>query len=71
MIKIIYLIKAEEKDTELQWLRLQKVYPSCANFIDRIKNIPMVAIGVIVGPEAALSIKLRHKLEMQVDYFQR
>jgi hypothetical protein len=71
MIKIIYKITPEERETELEWLRDQKIFPSCQNSIDWITGKDIVHIGVIVSPDAALAIKLRHNLDSQTEYRQR
>ena len=71
MIKMMYFVKPEEKEIELQWLHEQKVYPACQDMFDWKKGTPVIGVGVIVGPETALAIKLRHKLETQVEYRQR
>jgi hypothetical protein len=71
MITLIYTISQEEKAAELEWLREQKIFPSCQEVYDWVKGITVVKVGAIVGTEAALAIKLRHKLESQSDYRQR
>ena len=71
MIKMLYYVLPAEKETELQWLHDQKVYPACQDMFDWVKGVPMVGFGVIVGPETALAIKLRHKLQAQAEYKQR
>lgn len=71
MIRIIYSIASEEKGQELEWLRDQKIFPAAEDAWDWKANKPIVKIGVIVSPESALAIKLRHKLEIQTDYRQR
>jgi hypothetical protein len=71
MITLIYTVSQEEKADELEWLRDQKIFPSYQDAYDWVKGVSVVKFGVIVNPEAALSIKLRHKLEMQADYRQR
>lgn len=71
MIKMIYTINPSEKAAELSWLRSQKIFPACENFFNWSTGKPVIKIGVIVGPEAALAIKLRHKLDTQDEYRQR
>lgn len=68
MIKIIYSIKQSDKDKETAWLRNQGVFPSFAEYG---KLNGDVLVGVIVSPESALAIKLRHKLENQALWKQR
>lgn len=71
MIKIVYHVNTEAKQEELEWLRDQKIFPACEDAYDWKNNKPYVKIGVIVGSEAALSIKLRHKLDLQTEWRQR
>jgi hypothetical protein len=74
MISIIYHIKPEDRDAELEWLRDQKIFPSMEEayrFNDKGEFVRQLMIGVIVSPAAALNIKLRHNLDMQKDYRQR
>ncbi len=71
MIRMIYNVSPEEKQSEIDWLREQKIFPGIDEYYDWVKQKPMVSFGVIVSPEAALSIKLRHKLEIQDEYHQR
>ena len=71
MIKMLYYVEPSQKEIELQWLHEQKVYPACQDMFDWKKGVPIIGIGVIVSPETALAIKLRHKLEIQSEYKQR
>ena len=71
MITLVYYVSPKEKDDELEWLRDQKIFPGVAEIWDWNTNLPMIKFGVIVSPEAALAIKLRHKLEIQTNYKQR
>ena len=71
MIKMLYTVSPALKEIELQWLRDQKVYPACQDLFDWKAGIPLVGFGVLVNPETALAIKLRHKLDMQTEYKQR
>lgn len=71
MITLIYTVDVEKRSEELEWLRDIKVFPAMEDAWDWKANKPVIKVGVIVSPEAALTIKLRHKLEMQVDYKQR
>ena len=66
-----YTVKAEEKEAEIQWLRDQKIFPGYSEFYDWKEHRNMIRFGVIVSPESALSIKLRHKLDTQDTYRQR
>lgn len=71
MHKIVYHIKPEEKEGELEWLREQMIFPAVEDFYDWKTQKLLVRVGIIVGSEAALSVKLRHKLDLQSDYRQR
>ena len=71
MITLIYTIDPDKRTEEMDWLNDQKVFPAMEDAWDWRVNKPIIKVGVIVGPETALTIKLRHKLEMQVDYKQR
>ena len=71
MITLVYYVSPAEKNAELEWLRDQKVFPAVADHWDWKTGAQLIKFGVIVGPESALAIKLRHKLEMQADYRQR
>jgi len=71
MIKMFYTVNPAMKEIELQWLHDQKVYPACQNMFDWKTNTAVIGFGVIVNPETALAIKLRHKLDMQAEYKQR
>lgn len=71
MITLIYTVDVEKRNEELEWLRDIKVFPAMEEAWDWRTNKPVIKVGVIVSPESALTIKLRHKLEMQVDYKQR
>jgi len=68
MISLIYTVNPEQKDSELEWLRDQKIYPGIEEFYSYQDNKMRVRFGVIVSPEAALSIKLRHRLDLQMEY---
>lgn len=68
MIKILYYINCNEKDTEVEWLREQKIYPSVLKTINWRNGQDVVALGAIVSEEAAIAIKLRRKLELQIPY---
>ena len=71
MITLIYHVNPEEKQAELEWLREQKIFPGCEDYYDWIKQKQLVRFGVIVSTEQALSVKLRHKLDMQENYRQK
>ena len=71
MITLVYYVNPAEKNAELEWLRDQKVFPAVADHWDWKTGAQLVKFGVIVSPDSALAIKLRHKLEIQADYRQR
>ena len=71
MITLIYHIEKDDKDAELEWLREQKIFPGYEEYYDWAKQKLMARFGVIVSTEQALSVKLRHKLDMQKDYKQQ
>jgi hypothetical protein len=71
MIKMIYTVDADKKAGELEWLREQKIFPAVEEDWDWRTSKKIAHFGVIVSPEAALTLKLRHKLDLQDDYRQR
>lgn len=71
MITLVYYVSPAEKNAELEWLRDQKIFPAVADHWVWETGAQLVKFGVIVGPDAALAIKLRHKLEVQANYKQR
>lgn len=71
MITIIYHVPRSEKETELEWLREQKIFPGVRDYWDWRTNQETAEFACIVSPAAALTIKLRHKLDRQDDYKQR
>lgn len=71
MHKIVYFVSQEEKDSEIEWLREQMIFPAVENHYDFKEGTVKVKIGMIVGSEAALTVKLRRKLNLQTDYRQR
>ena len=71
MIKLIYHINKEDQAAELEWLREQKIFPGYEEHYDWLTKHTVIRFGVIVSPEQALSVKLRHKLDMQQEYRQK
>lgn len=71
MIKLVYYVPREDEQSEVQWLREQKIFPAVEAHLDWSKNALVCKVGVIVSSDQALLIKLRHKLELQADYRQR
>jgi hypothetical protein len=69
MITLIYHTLPEKKQEELDWLHGQKIFPAVEDYYDWIKEKTFARFGVIVSPEQALTIKLRHNLDQQKDYF--
>ena len=68
MISIIYTLPITDKDSEMEWLREQKIFPSTQDSWDWDKDVAVVKFGMIISPEAALAVKLRHKLDLQTPY---
>jgi hypothetical protein len=70
MITLIYLIKPEEIIAEKTWLSTLQVYPVMQPFYNLSQNTKHIKVGVIVSPDVALTIKLRHPLQFQAEYRQ-
>lgn len=68
MITLTYRIPTDKKAEELDWLRSQKIFPGCEDYCDWVTQKMVVRVGVIVNPEQATAIKLRHKLDSQETY---
>lgn len=71
MKTLIYVIKPEDKEAELEWLHDQKIYPAIEEAWDWTKNLPILKVGMIVSPETASLVVLRHNTQFQQDYKQR
>lgn len=71
MHRIVYTVMPEAKLDEIEWLRDQMIFPAIQEYFDWDKQKTMVRFGIIVGSEAALSVKLRHRLDLQAEYRQR
>lgn len=72
MITLIYTVEPEQQTAEIEWLKQMHVYPSFQKYYDWTKGNKLLArFAVIVTPDAALSIKLRHPLQFQADYKHR
>ena len=65
MIQMIYTIPPDQKETEVKWLREQRVYPGVENQYDWVNAREVTKIAVIVTPDMAMWIKLRHNLDHQ------
>jgi hypothetical protein len=70
MITLTYNVPIESKHVELDWLRDQKIFPAHQEWWDWATEKTCLRIGVIVSPEQALTIKLRHQLQSQQNYRQ-
>lgn len=68
MITLTYRIPTEKKTDELEWLRSQGIFPGFENYYDWVTQKMVVRVGVIVSPEQASIIKLRHPLDSQETY---
>jgi len=75
MIKIIYTVASEKKDSEIKWLRMQGIYPATQDDLhwplDQKDPKFITRFGVITDNDAALAIKLRHNLNLQTNYRQK
>lgn len=72
MITLIYTVEPEQQAAEIAWLKQMHVFPSYQKYYDRSHDYKLLSrFAVIVTPDAALSIKLRHPLQFQADYKQR
>jgi hypothetical protein len=71
MITLVYTVSPTEAAAEKAWLNEMKVYPSYGDYYDWIASKQLVRFCVIVPPDTALTIKLRHPLQLQQNYFQR
>lgn len=71
MITMTYTVENDDRAKELDWLHTQKIYPSVIEYFDYRQGKLLTKIGVIVNPEAALIIKMRHNLDTQTEYRQR
>ena len=71
MLKIIYTVEPKDAPAEKEWLRTLKVYPAEESYTDWIHNKLYVRFGMVVAPDVALMIKLRHPLQFQMQYKQR
>jgi poly-beta-hydroxyalkanoate depolymerase len=65
MIKLVYYVDEEAHDREIDWLRAQSIFAASHNSGNGTRK---VIIGVIVTPESALAIKLRHQIAHQSEY---
>lgn len=71
MIKLIYMIDSNDTPDEDAWLRDLKVYPSKQALVDPRDSSIKFQYGMIVAPEIASLIKMRHPLQYQHLYTSR
>lgn len=71
MIKLIYVIEIYEREAETTWLYEQKIYPTIVESYNWDKQRMLLKVGMIVSPDSALAVKLRHPLQFQSEYKQR
>lgn len=71
MITLMYRVDKEQQATELEWLREQKIFPGYEEHYDWIVKKTVIRFGVIVSPEQAMLVKLRHNIDFQKDYKQK
>lgn len=71
MITLIYTVEPKDAPAEKAWLKEMRVFPGMENYNDWIANKMYVRFCVIVPPDTALAVKLRHPLQFQKDYKQR
>lgn len=65
MYQIIYKVPPDQKESELSWLREQMIFPAVTEEYDWNTGKSFIKFGMILASDAALTIKLRHKLEVQ------
>lgn len=71
MITLIYEIEPSEIAQEVSWLYDMKVVPNYRKLYDWVNGREYMQVCVIVGPDAALAIKLRRPTKIQQEYRQR
>ena len=71
MRTLVYLVEPEKANEEQAWLNSMKVYPAIQPYYYWVINKEFKRFGVIVTEECAVTIKLRHQLQIQVAYKQR
>jgi hypothetical protein len=70
MIQMIYTIRLDQKEEEVKWLRSQMIFPGVEDHYDWENGREVTKIAVIVPPDTAMWIKLRHTLDQQ-EYWTR
>lgn len=70
MIALTYIIKGDDLERELEWLRDDlKIYPAYERYYNFDKFLDIFyEIGMIVSPEDAVAIKFRKELKEQNDW---
>lgn len=68
MIKLVYTVTSDQKDSELEWLRDQLITVAVRRVWNWEKSEEYIQIGTIVNNEQAAMIKLRRNLDLQVDW---
>ncbi len=73
MISIIYHLPRTKREAELEWLHEQKIFPAVQDGWDwSVTPVQeVVNFACIVSPDQALTLKLRHNLDRQDDYFKK
>lgn len=72
MITLIYMVEPEKELAEREWLKGLRIYPSSQKYYDPAHDYKlMTRFAVIVSPDAAVTIKLRHPLQFQGEYKRR
>ena len=67
----MYLIEPKDANAEKVWLHTMQVYPAIQDYYDWKQDKMYIRIGIIVAPDTALAVKLRHPLQFQAEYRQR
>jgi len=68
MVILTFRVKPEDAPGEQAWLNEMKIYPSTESWFDWVADKRFIAFGMIVSPEAAVAIKLRHPTAHQTNY---
>ncbi len=68
MNTLIYRVAEDKLEDEMEWLKTFHVYPAQNRAFDYDKREYYFQLGMIVDEETALSIKLRHPLQLQSEY---
>ena len=71
MLTLIYMVDPKDAAAEKAWLKDMQIFPGTQNYHEWIANKAYIRFCVIVPPDAALAVKLRHPLQLQKQYRQR